>query len=258
VTTGTTLGSASSSTTGTTVTGTTTTTTTTGTTGTTGTTNSSSNSTTKTYSLSSSVTGSGKVTFTVNGATVTSAAAGAKVYISAEPTADYAAVSSFSLSTSDGSTAPTVTDGYFTMPAANVTVKATYTTGYHVGVVNGNGTIVATVNGVEPVTVAKGVTVKVNVTANSGYTVDKIHVYKSGTGAEYATIKNGGTFTMPDCRVIVTADYTALKTYTLTTESNLNGSVNLQVGGSNVSKATAGDVVVIDANPIAGYELDFG
>ena len=214
-------------------------------------------SATKTYKLSASSNSTGKVTFAVNGVAATSAAAGAKVFVQVTPTANYSGLKSIKLTRADSGAALEVSNGYFTMPASDVNVVAVFGTGYYVGPLSGNGSINVTVNGVPPVTVAKDVTVKVDVTPDYGYTVKEIQIIKNdGSNAVYATIKNGETFKMPDCRVFVKAFYEAIPTYTLTKQTNLNGTFKLQVNGTDVTKATKDAVVVICPEPVAGYEFD--
>lgn len=214
-------------------------------------------STTKTYKLSASSNSTGKVTFAVNGVAATSAAAGAKVFVKVTPTTDYSALKSIKLTRADGGAALEVSNGYFTMPASDVNVVAVFGTGYYVGPLSGNGTINVTVNGVPPVTVAKDVTVKVDVTPDYGYTVKEIQIIRNdGSNAVYATIKNGETFKMPDCRVFVKAIYDTVPVYTLSKQTNLNGTFKLQVNGTDVTKAPKDAVVVICPEPVAGYEFD--
>lgn len=143
------------------------------------------------------------------------------------------------------------------MPACDVKVQATFGTGYYVGPIPGTGDMTVTVNGVQPVTVVKGVKVRVDVTPDPGYTLKEIRVIRNdGTGKLLTTIKNGETFEMPDCRVFVKAIYEEVPVYTLSKQTNLNGTFDLQIDGTSVTKAPKDAVIVICPEPVAGYEYD--
>jgi hypothetical protein len=249
--------STTTTTTGTTTTGTTTTGTTTSGTTTTGT--SSTNSTTKTYTLSTGTVTDGSVSFTVNGKTVTSAAAGAKVHITVTP-GSYKALSSLTMTRADGSTAPTISDGEFTMPASNVTVSATFSSGRYIGTSSSGGTVQLTLNGVEVSHAVKGAKVKVNVTPKDGYEISTISVVNTSTGSVVeSNVANGSTFTMPDATVMVKVTYKTSDTYAInkveTDEGSLYGSYTLKSDGTVISSAIAGTKVLIDVSPADRYEV---
>ena len=223
-----------------------------------GSSSSSGSSTTKTYKLTASSNSTGKVTFAVNGVAASSAAAGAKVFVKVTPTADYAGLKSIKVARADTGAALEVSNGYFTMPSSDVNVTAVFGTGYYVGPLSGNGTINVTVNGVPPLTVAKDVSVKVDVTPNYGYTLKEIKILKNdGSNAVYATIKNGETFKMPGCPVFVRAEYTEMASYKLNkVNTDLKGNYKTLVNGSEVSKAYAGATVEIVCSPASGYAAE--
>jgi lysozyme len=127
---------------------------------TTGTTNTNTNtgstgSTTKTYKLSTGTVTDGTIGFTVNGKSVTTAAAGSKVHITVTP-GSYKALSSLTLTRADGSKATTISDGEFTMPESDVTVSATFSSGRYIGTSSNGGTVQLTLNGVEVSHAVKG------------------------------------------------------------------------------------------------------
>lgn len=218
--------------------------------------NNSNNSSTKTYKLSSGTVTNGKITFTVNGKTATSAAAGSTVTINASPNAE-CGLKSVSLKYADGSAVPKVTDGTFTMPACDVVVNATFEKGYYMGPISAHGSVTLyNAEGVITTTAAKGAEIKVVVKPNTGYTVSRIYIQKNnGTGAIVKdNMKSGDTFTMTDCPVFVRVEYKETATYTLEKGSNsLNGSFKLTVSGAEVSKAAAGATVEVACSPATGY-----
>lgn len=218
--------------------------------------NSNNSSSTKTYKLSSGTVTNGKITFTVNGKTATSAAAGSTVTINASPNAE-CGLKSVNLKYADGSAVPKVTDGTFTMPACDVVVNATFEKGYYMGPISAHGSVTLyNAEGVITTTAAKGAEIKVVVKPNTGYTVSRIYIQKNnGTGAIVKdNMKSGDTFTMTDCPVFVRVEYKETATYTLEKGSNsLNGSFKLTVSGAEVSKAAAGATVEVACSPATGY-----
>jgi hypothetical protein len=241
-------GSVVSGTTGTTSTGTTSTgTSSTGTSG---------SSSSKTYKLSTGTVTDGSISFTVNGKTATTAAAGAKVHINVAP-GSYKALSSLSLTRADGSKATTISDGVFTMPESDVTVSATFTSGHYIGTSSKGGTVLLTLNGVEVSHAVKGAKVKVDVTPKDGYEISGISVVNTSNGKVVAgDVKNGGTFTMPDTTVMVQVTYKTSATYKLNKVNiDLNGSYALKSGNTEISSTIAGTKILIDADPADGYKV---
>lgn len=212
-------------------------------------------STTKTYKLSTGTVKNGKISFTVNGKTVTSAAAGSTVTIVAAPDS-MCGLKSVSLKYADGSAVPKVTDSTFTMPECDVVVNASFEKGYYMGAVSAHGTVTLYNNSVATTTAAKGTEITVKVSPDVGYKISRIYVQKNdGTGAIIKDgMKSGDSFTMPDCRVFVRVEYAETATYTLKAEgSSLNGSFKLKVNGAEVTKAAAGATVEVVCSPATGY-----
>lgn len=219
---------------------------------------SNSNSSAKTYKLSTGTVTNGKITFTVNGKTATSAAAGSTVTINASPNS-MCGLKEVKLKYADGSAVPKVTDGTFTMPSCDVVVSATFEKGYYMGPISAHGSVTLyNAQGVITNTAASGATIKVVVKPNTGYTVSRIYIQKNnGTGAIVKdNMKSGDTFEMPDCPVFVRVEYGETTRYALTKDtknSSSNGSFKLTVNGSEATEAAAGATVEVVCTPASGY-----
>ena len=217
-------------------------------------------STTKTYKLSTGTVKNGKISFTVNGKTVTSAAAGSTVTIVASPDS-MCGLKSVSLKYADGSAVPKVTDSTFTMPECDVVVNAEFAKGYYMGVIFKDGKGSAELyneNGVATTTAAKGAKITVKASANAGYAIEKIYVVKNDSSKAIVqdNMKSGDSFTMPDSRVFVYVQCRETATYKLEkaiSGSSLNGSFVLKVNGSEVTRAAAGATVEVVCSPASGY-----
>ena len=217
-----------------------------------------SGSITKTYKLSTGTVKNGKISFTVNGKTVTSAAAGSTVTIVASPDS-MCGLKSVSLKYADGSAVPKVTDSTFTMPECNVVVNAEFAKGYYMGVIFSGGQGSAALyneNGVATTTAAQGAKITVKAKADAGYVIEKIYVVKNDSSRAVVqdNMKSGDSFTMPDSRVFVYVQCRATETYKLTPDSgSLYGSFVLKVNGSEVTRAAAGATVEVVCSPASGY-----
>lgn len=215
-------------------------------------------STTKTYKLSTGTVKNGKISFTVNGKTVTSAAAGSTVTIVASPDS-MCGLKSVSLKYADGSATPKVVDSTFTMPECDVVVNATFEKGYYMGVLSAHGTVALYNDSVATTTAAKGAEITVKVSPDVGYKISRIYIQKNdGTGAIIKDdMKSGESFTMPDCRVFVRVEYAETASYKLTkVDTDLKGSYKTLVNGSEVTKASAGATVEIVCSPASGYAAE--
>ena len=152
----------------------------------------------------------------------------------------------------------TLSGNSFTMPAANVVVKAIFKektvtpdpTKYTVTVENGSGSGEYVAGA--PVTITAG--------SKSGYKFDK-WIVESDVEVEIDVNDSETTFTMPAGNVKVTADYDKISSgssssggstkYKVTLEDTDNGSVE-----SSRIKASKGTTVTITVDPEAGYEVD--
>ena len=221
-----------------------------------GSTSGSGSSTTKTYKLSTGTVKNGKISFTVNGKTVTSAAAGSTVTIVASPDS-MCGLKSVSLKYADGSAVPKVTDSTFTMPSCDVVVNATFEKGYYMGPISAHGSVTLyNANNIATTTAAKGAEITVKVSPSTGYLIEKIWIQKNDGSKAIVkdNMKSGDSFTMPDCPVFVRVEYKETATYTLKAEgSSLNGSFKLKVNGAEVTKAAAGATVEVVCSPATGY-----
>ena len=97
-----------------------------------------------------------------------------------------------------------VGNNQFTMPDSDVTVSATFKSGYDVTVFNNaNGTITASAT-----TAQAGTVINLTVTANTGYEFMEWNVYQSGEPGNTVTVNNN-RFTMPEFDVTVNAVFGA-------------------------------------------------
>ena len=127
----------------------------------------------------------------------------------------------------------------FTMPAHNVTIGAIFKAiEYTVTTASvSNGTL-----SVDVTKAAKGTTVTVTATANTGYKLASITVNGSAI--------SGNTFTMPAGDVTVGATFVA-EEYSITVNTDGNGSAT-----ASLSVAKIGDLITIAVTPNENYELD--
>lgn len=143
----------------------------------------------------------------------------------------------------------------FTMPAGNVTVTPTYTSGYSVTVgslSNGSATVQTTSAAAASSlsNIMAGTTVTINLTPSTGYQVSTVTV-KDGSNNNVTVNGSGNTrtFTMPSSAATVTATFTKV-TYTITKESMTNGDVSYS------GTAQYGNTITVTVNPNSGYELN--
>ena len=132
----------------------------------------------------------------------------------------------------------------FTMPAANVTVAATFK------VVKYGITINTATNGsvsVNPDAYEKGAVVTLNVAPATGYELDVLTVKDASNGAVDV---NGNKFTMPASNVTVTATFKKT-TYKVTFGTIKNGVIT-----TTPANAKMGDTVTLTSKASDGYELD--
>lgn len=121
-----------------------------------------------------------------------------------------------------------------------------------------NGTYSVKVGDVAVKAVAEGKTVSVVATPNSGYTVDKITVTKTGDTSVTVAVTDGA-FKMPAFPVTVTVTFktaSAPVSYNIYSDTAANGTYKVMVNGTAGSKAKAGDSVKIVATPNDGYKLE--
>ena len=132
----------------------------------------------------------------------------------------------------------------FTMPAANVTIAASFK------VVKYNVAIASTTNGaitINPSQHAKGATVSLSVVPANGYELDKLTVKDAAGGIVDV---NENKFTMPGSNVTVEASFKKAG-FKVNIGTVANGKV-----AADVSSAEMGKTVMLTLTPNVGYELD--
>ena len=219
--------------------------------------NSGNNSSTKKYSITPNInTAYGTMTFYVNNATVSSAAAGDTVTVDVNTT-DGKAISSLVVKHADGSADVKLEGNTFIMPGCNVRVDAEIQSGYDIDIESNYPTITAAaVNGVSARSASQGANVKI-VSTDPGYMVESVTVYSSDwLGVKkFITVNDAMCFIMPAANVTVKATLKAVPTYNFYRADCVNGSFDLQVNGFSASKAAKGAQVSIVWKAMDGYTL---
>lgn len=219
--------------------------------------NNNNNSAAKKYSISPNInTAYGTMTFYVNNAAVSSAAAGDTVTVDVSTT-DGKAISSLVVKHADGSADVKLTGNTFIMPGCNVRVDAEIDSGYDIEIDSNYPTITAaTVSGVSVTSASQGANVKI-VSTDPGYMVDSATVYyTTWLGIKkFVTVNDAMCFIMPADDVTVKATLKAVPTYNFYRADCVNGSYDLQVNGFSASKAAKGAQVTIVWKALDGYTL---
>ena len=219
--------------------------------------NSGNNSSTKKYSITPNInTAYGTMTFYVNNATVSSAAAGDTVTVDVNTT-DGKAISSLVVKHADGSADVKLEGNTFIMPGCNVRVDAEIQSGYDIDIESNYPTITAAaVNGVSARSASQGANVKI-VSTDPGYMVESVTVYYSTWLGlkKFVTVNDAMCFIMPAANVTVKATLKAVPTYNFYRADCVNGSFDLQVNGFSASKAAKGAQVSIVWKAMDGYTL---
>lgn len=206
---------------------------------------------TETYEIEINASGSGTLTTSPADA----AAAGTKVYLLAAPADEYSALSSISVKeTESGKTIAVTNNTYFTMPAAKVTITASFATGstasFAVNIDEGieNGTVTANTS-----YAAKGAKVNLTIAPAEGYVLKSITVKDSDNKA--VTVSGSGnsrTFAMPEKDVTISAEFSTSQ-YTVSVSKTGSGNVAI-----NPTKCSIGTEVTVAITPDAGYQLASG
>lgn len=219
--------------------------------------NSGNNSSTKKYSITPNInTAYGTMTFYVNNATVSSAAAGDTVTVDVNTT-DGKAISSLVVKHADGSADVKLEGNTFIMPGCNVRVDAEIQSGYDINIESNYPTITAAaVSGVSASSASQGANVKI-VSTDPGYMVDSATVYyTTWLGIKkFVSVNDAMCFIMPAANVTVKATLKAVPTYNFYRADCVNGSFDLQVNGFSASKAAKGAQVSIAWKAMDGYTL---
>ena len=181
-------------------------------------------------------------------ASSTSCTKGTTVTLTATPVSGYA-LSGYYVVDSTGTVVP-VTNGKFTMPAANVTVTATFVAGatptkYSVTLPSG-------VTASQTSNIAQGTKVALSINPPSGQVLSNIAVTDSNGNT--VTLASDYTFTMPASNVTVTATFTAATGSTTMHSIIVAGATNGSMT-ANLSSAAKGTVITLTATPDEGYQL---
>ena len=219
--------------------------------------NSGNNSSSQKYSITPNInTAYGTMTFYVNNATVSSAAAGDTVTVDVNTT-DGKAISRLVVKHADGSADVKLEGNTFIMPGCNVRVDAEIQSGYNIEIESNYPTITAaTVGGVSASSASQGANVKI-VSTDPGYMVESATVYYTNwLGAKtFVTVNDAMCFIMPADDVVVKATLKAVPTYNFYRKDCTNGSFDLQVNGFSASKAAKDAQVTIVWKAMDGYTL---
>lgn len=115
----------------------------------------------------------------------------------------------------------------------------------------------ATVDGgtlsASPVWAEAGTQITLTATPNNEYVFNNDWSVKDAS--ENPIEVSGGKFTMPASNVTVSGTFTK-KTYAITANTADNGTYTVKVGGAEVSSASKGDKVTLEASPADGYLCD--
>lgn len=160
----------------------------------------------------------------------------------------------------------TIYENSFAMPEEDVTVGATFKASASSYTVksseNQNGNVLFSVGSRSPetsVSVAKGTTVAIKATPDSGYALYSLTV-KDASEKEIQVMQN--TFVMPESNVVVNASFKKIYTITLTKPTHGNIAVETPrdayatTDGDKKVKAFAGEAIGCYAAPDSGYKLD--
>lgn len=184
-------------------------------------------------------------------------AEGTQIALTAKPNPGYKLDRYIVTHTDDpAQTVDVAADGTFKLPAADVTVTATFVLDdLTVNVENptdANGTVSA-----DKETAKAGETVTLTATPNPGYEVEKytITYFDTVTNKDVTIeITDGNTFEMPNYPVTVTATF-QLKELVITIDGIQNGSVEAQKDSVKTETAKLGETVTLVVNPNNGYKL---
>ena len=176
-------------------------------------------------------------------------AQGTKVALTVTP-ADKYVLSTLTIKDSAGNKITPASDYSFTMPASNVTVTATFvaTTGtaYAISVDPSivNGSLSRNL-----ATAAKGTTVTLTATPDTGYQVNTVTVTAGGNSVTVSGSGNTRTFVMPESAVTVSATF--IKTLHKVTVSSVTGGT----ASVDTTSCGIGTPVTVIATPATDYSL---
>lgn len=220
--------------------------------------NNTTTTTAKTYDINANInTTYGSMKFYVNNKQVSTAAEGAVVTVDVI-TKDNKAVESLVVKYDDGRADVKLEANTFIMPNCDVRVDAEINAGYDI-TINSNYSFktVAQVGGINVSSASEGSSVKI-VSTDPSYAIKEVVAYYStfwGINKTVLTVNEQNCFTMPKKDVTVDVILAPVETYSFFRGDAINGSFDIQVDGSSVSKAAKGAKVTILWQPMTGYEI---
>ena len=173
---------------------------------------------------------------------------GDEITLTATPDEGYEFVD-WSVTYGDENTPVTVKDNAFTMPAADVTVTATFVAVYNITVTPPTGGTIS----VSAETAHEGDVVTLTATPAANYVFSSWSVtYQSEEGTTVAVEVTNNTFTMPAADVTVSAVFTYVPpTYTITvTQPSTGGSIS-----ADKKEATEGETVTLSYTEHSNYDF---
>ena len=174
---------------------------------------------------------------------------GETVTLNAYPAEDYE-LEAWSVTETESGATVELTDNTFTMPAANVTVTATFTAiDYNITVTQPTGGTIS----VSAETAHVGDLITLTATPNANYEFTSWSVtYQSEEGTTVAVEVTNNTFTMPAADVTVSAVFTYVPpTYTITvTQPSTGGSIS-----ADKKEATEGETVTLSYTEHSNYDF---
>ena len=210
---------------------------------------------TPTYAITIGTFENGSVTASVDSSDVTSAAEGATVVLTVTPDEGYA-LDTLTVTYTEGDTTVSVENNQFKMPAAAVTVTATFKqaeTTYTITVPDSfeNGSVTT-----DKTSATAGTTITLTVTPDSGYELDELTVTSESSSNTITLTNNNGTysFEMPEGNVTIGATFKEI-TYSINIGTFTGGSVTAYVDGSSVTGAAKDVTVTLTVTTDDKYQL---
>ena len=169
---------------------------------------------------------------------------GDEITLTATPDEGYEFVD-WSVTYGNENTPVTVTDNTFTMPAADVTVTATFVAVYNITVTPPTGGNIS----VSAETAHEGDEITLTATPAEGYKFVSWNVTTDNGTVDVTDSEGIYTFTMPAANVTVTATFTAID-YNITVTPPTGGTISVSAETAHV-----GDLITLTATPNANYEF---
>lgn len=214
------------------------------------------------YSIVRATATNGSFDVRVSGSSVSQAASGQTVQIVATPDTGYAVSSVTVTKSGDSSTAVSVSNNSFVMPAYSVNVSVSFEKAVQSKITVEsayNGGVAATVSGEKVTQAYSGSQVVVKATPKNGFELEHIRVTYND-GRDTVAVENG-VFTMPSFPVTVTATFKAISGYKPVTGSKLyidaaNAAITATVDGKEAEYIEEGKHVTLSVKTDDGYTLE--